>query len=221
MNPKKITAMKTSFVPFVTIITPESTTVLNREGAFAFGILSNEAFPHFRFIKDAAWLNQSPFSNKGTGPKCLFQRPYGWVKCTVCKKKNCLQACQACGSAYCTEPCWIKEMFPHAEKCGSFWCMLDIFQKQEGAVNNVKCPPPIHNHICHYCYRVKTPAVIKCEKCQRVQYCSMQCQEKDWKETHAKLCAVYRKEEEEEEEEEKVGCDHAQCKCSGVCLLHE
>ena len=221
MNPsKKTTPPMKPFEPFVTIVSPESTIVLNKEGAYAFGILSNEPFPHFRFIKDEAWLNQSPFSKEGTGPKCLFQRPYGWVKCVVCKKKNCVQCCQGCGWAYCTEFCWTLDMFSHAEKCGSFWCMLDMFQKQEGAVNDVKCPPPIHNHICHYCYRVKTPAVIKCEKCQSVQYCSKECQEKDWKETHAKLCAAYRK-EEEEEEEEKVGCDHAQCKCSGICLLNE
>ncbi len=211
MNPdKKTTPMK----PCVTILTPgKPPVVLSMKEAFGLGILSNEAFPHFKFKKD------TPDVVGVADVRYLFGRPYGWVKCAHCNKTHCDHICLDCGRANYSAMCYADDIENHAKLCGSFWCVFDAHKKRKRQVNEIKCPSVIRTHICQCCYKVEAPALFKCEKCQSVQYCSKECQEKDWKEVHQSLCAAYQKEEEEEEED--VDCMHAQCKGSGVCLLHE
>ena len=93
---------------------------------------------------------------------------------------------------YCGQSCALKDIENHVKICARFWCAVDAHQKRMGSFNSVPCETSHRKHICHSCHEIKLLKTKVCKNCKSARYCSIQCQTKDWKAFHKKMCSTHK-----------------------------
>lgn len=122
----------------------------------------------------------------------FHRQPKPGLECETCQEKNCRFFCPHCNKVYCSSTCLIIDIKNHQRLCAEFWCVMEIGENNVGHFNPAPCEGHMRKHICYGCHKIKELKTKLCENCQNVRYCSVECQQKDWKDFHKKRCSTYR-----------------------------